>query len=56
MLGPGMIVFGVGAAMLASLRAVRHASDRGFAVVALCVSALELAALLAVVGFSVLAT
>jgi len=55
MLGPGMIVFGVGAAMLASLSAVRHAPDRGFAIVALCVSSLELAALFAVVGFSVLA-
>ena len=56
MLGPGMIVFGVGGALLASLSAVRHAADRGFAIVALCVSTLELAGLLAVVGFSVLAT
>jgi hypothetical protein len=55
MLGPGMIVLGVGAAMLASLSAVRHASDRGFAVVALCISTLELAALLTAVGFSLLA-
>ena len=55
MLGPGMMVFGVGGAMLASLSAGRHASDRGFAIIALCVSTLELAGLLAVVGFSVLA-
>ena len=55
MLGPGMIVFGVAGAMLVSLSAVRHAPDRGFAVVALCISTLELAGLLAVVTFLVLA-
>jgi hypothetical protein len=54
MLGPGMIVFGAGGAMWASLSAVRHASDRGFAIVALCVSTLELAGLVALVGFSLL--
>jgi len=44
MLGPGMVIFGLAAALGASIKALRFAPDRGFAIAAFCVSTLELAA------------
>jgi len=55
MLGPGMVVVGLVAALWGSVQALRFAPDRGFAIAALCVGMLELLAVLTLLVLTAIA-